>query len=99
MSEYVEDPDTGDRIQRSIFLRNVLLGLPSPLVDLLMYKYNTIRSSLREKLGLQQVTLENLFQQANVIKTAAAELAAEEVATAEFKELVASVEGADEESE
>lgn len=88
MSDFVEDPETGDRIQRAIFLRAALLEMPSPLIDMLTYKYNAIRSRLREKLGLQKLSIESLFEQAMAIKETAAELATDDLTSKDYKELV-----------
>ena len=78
MDPYVRDPETGDNMQRNIFLRKELMGLPSPLLDALVNKYNIAKSKLREKLGMQQVSLETLFEQAMNVEKAAKEYAKEQ---------------------
>lgn len=74
MEEYVEDPDTGDRMQRNIFLREELMNLPSPLLDALISKYNSVRAKLREKLGMSKLSLDSIVEQAQKIESQAQEL-------------------------
>lgn len=74
----VTDPDTGDKMERHIFLRGQLLDLPSSMIDAMTHKYNLAKDALRKKLGLQKVSLEDLFAQAQSLQDVAEELAGDE---------------------
>lgn len=74
LPDYIEDPQLETSTQRHIFLREHLLDMPSPLLDALINKYNLAKSKLREKLGMQTVTLESLFDQAISLEKSAKEV-------------------------
>jgi hypothetical protein len=61
LSEFIEDEESGQTIQRNIIFREELMRMPSPLVDLMMTKYNSARNKLRDRLGLQRVSLESIL--------------------------------------
>jgi len=71
MEEFVVDPETQDRLQRHIFLREALMDLPSPLLDVLITKHNKARSELREKLGMAKISLNSIVEQAQLVEAQA----------------------------
>lgn len=48
-------------VERHIFLKEILMDMPSILIDALLVKYNLMRTKLKEKLGMQTVSIDSLF--------------------------------------
>lgn len=58
------DDESGNSVEAPIFLRDQLMGMPSPLIDKMIGVYHVARNNLRKKLGLTVLEFDTLLEAA-----------------------------------